>query len=252
MWTWSGGVARAVRSLRAKGLMPLPIFASPGFRRVLMSSLALAALAALAALVAPATAFADESAAKSEPAPTRRTVVMTVSPLAPIAGRWGGGIEWLVVPHHAVTASFSYVSVTPGCCSAATGQSGGGGGGGGSPENLIRGTSVELGYRYYDHPELPKGLWFAPSLVFFHGAGSVDGTPTGELTQVGIAVDGGVQALLWDRVALGAGVGFEAVYSFTKTRPTLEDAPLAMLAFGDRYLLSRVGPRLLVNVGAAF
>lgn len=161
----------------------------------------------------------------------------------------GGGIEWLVVPHHAVTASFSYVSVTPGCCSAATGQSGGGGGG--SPENLIRGTSVELGYRYYDHPELPKGPWFAPSLVLFHGAGSVDGTPTGELTQVGIAVDGGVQALLWDRVALGAGVGFEAVYSFTKTRPTLEDAPLAMLAFGDRYLLSRVGPRLLVNVGAA-
>jgi hypothetical protein len=207
-------------------------------------------LLALATVVAPTTTHADEAAARPEPEPIRRTVVMTVSPLAPIAGRWGGGIEWLALPHHALTASFSYVSVEPGCCSPAVGASGPMSGG--SSENRIRGASVELGYRYYDHPELPKGLWFAPSLVVFHGGGSVDGTPTGDLTQIGIAIDGGVQALLWDRVVVGAGAGYEAVYSFTTPRPALGDRVLAMVAFGDRYLLSRIGPRVLLDVGATF
>ncbi len=62
-------------------------------------------------MLVPLTARAEaETPSKSGDETVARSFVVELSPLAPLAGRWGGSVQWLVAPHHALTASFSYVA----------------------------------------------------------------------------------------------------------------------------------------------
>lgn len=218
-------------------------------RRRLVALLAVALVTLVSDL-----ARADREAPPQERA--TRSVVLGVHPLAPVAGRFGASIEWLFLPHHAITASLAYVRAEPACCT-------------GRPQpaplpgprppqgNRVSGLATELGYRYYPWSAGPRGVYLAPSLLLFRGSGIVDNDkPLPEITHLGGALDLGGQAILFDRLVLGAGVGIEATKAWpgvTTLGSEKSASPLYLLfSPGDRLIHSHVGPRLLATIGFAF
>jgi hypothetical protein len=198
-----------------------------------------------ASMLAPHPARAQpEDPSKSGDKPLVRSFVVEVSPLAPVAGRWGGSVQWLVAAHHALTASFSYVDAEP--PSEVTFD------GGGGATNRVRGASYELGYRFYLDDALPRGVWVAPSALLFHGSGGNAVVRAPELAQIGAALDVGATALLRERLVLSGGIGVEALHSLSAASGSGSGSWSEQLAPGDRYLHSHIAPRLLATVGVSF
>ena len=216
--------------------------------------------ARLVASVAALLVLVSSGAARAEQAPERtaseggaalaRRLVVAVAPLAPVGGRWGGSVEWLAAPHHALAGSLAWVDVEPACCRARPG-----GWSPGPNASRIHGAAVELGYRYYSARDRPAGFFLAPSLVLFRGGGRIEAEPVGAIGQVGLAVDAGAQVILFERVVLGAGLGLQAVHSDREIETGFETSDATPVLFPpppDRYLRSHVAPRLTASLGVAF
>jgi hypothetical protein len=165
----------------------------------------------------------------------RRWLALTINPIAPLIGRWGGNVEILPVSHHGVYLSGSYVSRAD-CCTSTPSDTAGS-----SPENasVLRGGFGELGYRYYTGSRGPMGLFVGPSLV----TGVLSTGSEGTISLVGAALDVGGQ-LVFHGFVLGAGVGVQALHAsrmITKTDdPTVDVLTQSMIA-----------PRLLATIGYA-
>jgi hypothetical protein len=165
----------------------------------------------------------------------RRWLALTINPVAPLAGRWGGNVEILPVVHHGIVLSGSYVSRSD-CCTSTPSDTAGA-----SPQNspLIHGGFGEIGYRYYTSRRGPEGLFFGPSLV----AGGVVLGDAETVTMVGAAIDVGGQ-FMFHGFVFGAGAGVQALHASRLVTKT--DDPLV-----DTLTQSMVSPRVLAMVGYA-
>jgi hypothetical protein len=182
----------------------------------------------------------EETFAAEKPSPRlgdsgRRWLALTLNPVAPLIGRWGGNIEMLPAAHHGIVVSASYVA-RPDCCTSTPSDSAGA-----SPanSNLLRGGFGELGYRYYTSGRGPAGLFFGPSLV----AGAVGTGPEGTISLVGGAFDVGGQ-LLFHGFVFGAGLGVQALHASRAITKT--DDPTV-----DVLTQSMISPRVLATIGYA-
>jgi len=165
----------------------------------------------------------------------RRWVALTLNPIAPLIGRWGGNIEILPVRHHGIVLSGSYVTRSD-CCTSTPSVTAGP-----SPEDspLLRGGFGEIGYRYYTSRQGPEGLFFGPSFV----AGGVAIGDMETVTLLGGAFDVGGQ-IMFHGFVFGAGLGVQALHA---SRPvTRTDDPLT-----DVLTQSMISPRVLATIGYA-
>jgi hypothetical protein len=165
----------------------------------------------------------------------RHWLALTINPVAPLIGRWGGNVEILPVAHHGIVLSGSYVSRSD-CCTSTPSDAAGS-----NPQNsgLLRGGFGELGYRYYTGKRGPTGLFVGPSLV----TGVLNTGSEGTISLVGAALDVGGQ-FMFHGFVFGAGAGVQALHAsrmITKTDdPTVDVLTQSMIA-----------PRVLATVGYA-
>jgi hypothetical protein len=165
----------------------------------------------------------------------RRWLALTLNPVAPLSGRWGGNIEILPVAHHGIVLSGSYV-LRSDCCTSTPSDTAGP-----SPQDspMLRGGFGEIGYRYYTSRRGPEGLFFGPSLV----AGGVIVGNEGTISLVGGALDVGGQVIFHGFV-FGAGLGVQALHASRVVTKT--DDPLV-----DVLTQSMISPRVLATIGYA-
>jgi hypothetical protein len=165
----------------------------------------------------------------------RRWLALTINPIAPLIGRWGGNIELLPKAHHGIVLSGSYVSRADCCTSDPSGAAGT------NPNNsgLLRGGFGELGYRYYTSSHGPAGLFIGPSLVTGVLATGSEGT----LSLVGGALDVGGQ-FIFHGFVFGAGAGVQALHA-SKVIAKTDDPTVDVLT------QSMIAPRVLASIGYA-
>ncbi len=160
--------------------------------------------------------------------PPMRRLTISLAPLSPMIGRWGGALEVLLASHHALGLSGAWVHCH-------TNE---------DSNNVFSGGIGELGYRYYFGDNGARGFFLGPSFVF----GAFSATPERGSSQsfynLGGALDAGFSALAFDRVlfALGAGIQYTAP---TATFPA-QELPASI------YARPGVRPRLLLAIGVAF
>ena len=185
-------------------------------------------------MLSAARAGAADEARPHDDVPDHR-VAVTLNPLGPIVGRWGGNVEVLPVTHHGIVMSLAYLSMSD-CCVTQMDASAGG-----TPEtsSRIHGVAGEVGYRYYTSTRGPEGLFFGPSLLVSIAGTGDDGT----VSLVGGALDVGGQIMLGPLV-LGAGAGVQATHA-SRRLPEVND-PSVWAA-----TQSMVLPRLLLAAGVA-
>jgi MYXO-CTERM domain-containing protein len=192
---------------------------------------AAALTAALLVLALPTFARADERDALREvrvdPPPFRR-LTLSLAPLSPMIGRWGGAVELVLASHHAIGLSGAWVRTH-------TNE---------DTNNVFTGGIGELGYRWYSGENGPRGFFVGPSFVFGAFSAIPERGSTIAFFDVGGALDVGFSALAFDRVlfALGAGVQYTAP---TATFPD-QELPASI------YARPGVRPRLLLAIGVAF
>jgi len=160
--------------------------------------------------------------------PQRRYVVIELTPLNLEIRRYGGQVEIMPAEHHAVQLSAYYFNWTTGADSF---------------NNTFRGIGGEMGYRYYFGDAGPRGFFLGPSFLL----GAFDGVPQNgavvHFENLGGAFDVGYQALLFDRLSLGAGLGLQY------TAPTVDiphqEVPASTVANAG------LRPRFLLAFGVA-
>jgi hypothetical protein len=161
-------------------------------------------------------------------------IAATWNPLGLIVGgRVSINIEYAPITHHVIVLSPHFAN--PSDTTAV------------SPEfqitNRYTGVGGELGYRYYSGHNGMNGLFIGPSLV----GGTYNANLSGRevpFSNFGLAMDAGLQHMLWEHLALGAGLGIEYLY-VTKDFGTVGTGASTIASSG-------VKPRLLAQVGYAF
>jgi hypothetical protein len=150
-----------------------------------------------------------------------------------VGGRISLNFEWSPVEHHALVISPHFVHTTANVATAP-----------GVAESLsFTGFGSELGYRYYTGHRGMNGIFFGPSLIFgaFHGS-----VPSGSraFTNAGLAIDIGVEEILWDHFVVGAGAGLQLL-TVSHDFGDLPTGPSMIAASGFK-------PRLLLEAGYGF
>jgi hypothetical protein len=116
-----------------------------------------------------------------------------------------------------------------------------------SPNVLQRhsftGAGAEMGYRYYTGSRGMNGLFVGPSLLFGVYNASLP-TSSQAFTNVGVAVDAGIQQIFFDRLVLGAGAGI----GYVSASREFGDLPMSPASIAE----SGIKPRILASAGAAF
>jgi hypothetical protein len=149
-----------------------------------------------------------------------------------VGGRVSVQAEWVPVTHHALVVNPHFVhtsadvAVTPDR----------------TERQTFTGVGTELGYRYYTGHRGMNGVFFGPSaIVGLYSASLLDGNQT--FTNLGIAVDVGVQAILADHLVLGGGLGLEYLW-VSHDFHDLPTGPSTIASDG-------IKPRLLLAIGGA-
>jgi hypothetical protein len=200
------------------------------------------ALPAVLVVLAPGLARADAEdqlktqlrlaeSATDRPGPARQFAV-ELNPVSLAIGRLSATVEWAARTHDVFLLS-PFAMDASGSIDA------------GLAHTHIRasGAGAEVGYRYYTGTRGMNGLFFGPSLVW----GVYDASlplQRHTFSNAGVALDAGVQILLFDMLTVGAGVG--AQYTFATYG--IEGMPFAIAANATGGLK----PRLLASVGYAF
>jgi hypothetical protein len=150
-----------------------------------------------------------------------------------VGGRVSLNLEWVPVTHHAIEVSPHFTHTTSDVAT--------------SPDvkesQSYTGFGGEIGYRYYTGHRGPNGVFVGPSII----AGAYNASlPGGDkaFTNLGIAADVGAQAILFDHLVVGGGVGIE----YLKVSHDFGDLPTSASMIAS----SGVKPRLLLEAGAAF
>jgi hypothetical protein len=169
----------------------------------------------------------DDSVSAPAP-PERRYFTLELTPLNFEIRRYGGQIEIMPVEHHAIQFDLYYFNWT-------TGDD--------SDNNTFRGVGGEIGYRYYFGDAGPRGFFFGPSFLL----GSFQGIPrngaTVDFENIGGAIDIGYQALLLNRLVLGAGFGLQ--YTAATADLPHQEVPASTIANAG------IRPRFLLSLGIA-
>jgi hypothetical protein len=142
-------------------------------------------------------------------------------------------VEWAPITHHVVIASPHFANASADIATA--------------PNTLQRrtfaGAGAELGYRYYTGLQGANGIFLGPSFLFgFCNASIMNESQA--FSNVGFAIDAGIQDIFFDRLVLGAGVGI----AYVSVNREFGDLPMsaASIATGE------IKPRLLASAGMAF
>jgi hypothetical protein len=179
------------------------------------------------------TAARDVTRAMEKPGPYEPYAI-ELNPLGLIVGgRVSLSLEWVPVTHHGLIVSPHFVHTT---ADIATGP-------GTFQSQSFTGVGGEIGYRYYSGTRGPIGIFVGPSLIFgVYNAGLPNGNQA--FTDVGLAVDGGVQTILLDHLVLGAGAGLE----YLKVSHDFGDLPMGPSTIASTGLK----PRILASAGYGF
>jgi hypothetical protein len=174
-------------------------------------------------------------AVKVEP-PPQRVVALEWNPLDLLSERISVSLEIVPVSHHAlVLTPYYFDSSTAAFQTEALVE---------IPSQRFRGFGGEIGYRYYTGLAGPRGLFVGPSLILaWVQATAGDGSQT-SLSDYGIAVDVGYEALVADNWVIALGVG--ADYTFTSKSLPEQQWP------ANTYANSGFHPRPLASLGYAF
>ena len=154
----------------------------------------------------------DRVAAEERRRNRLKRVTITINPVALLFWQTGATLEYMVARHHGFRWNW-YLSTTEAAVDSRSGDFG-----------------YEAGYRFYTGKLGAEGFFFGPSILLRPGKV--------KLTTYGIAMDGGVQAILGSGITAGAAIGME----FTRT-PGLEDR------YGTQ---NHVSGRLLLALGYSF
>jgi hypothetical protein len=170
----------------------------------------------------------------------RRIATVELNPLAMATiGKWGANVVLVPVEHHALVVSpfYSWTKTVPIAVFDDAGN------GTAFPQQTFSGFGTELGYRYYAGNAGPRGFFVGPSvLVASFEATAQDGSTT-PFVDLGLAADGGYQALVADRLALSLGGGIQYVWTSKEVGP---------VQFPSRTYASRgFAPRVLLSIGWA-
>jgi hypothetical protein len=185
------------------------------------------------AAVAVATATEDVTRATDHPG-RYNPFAIEFNPLGlVVGGRLSFGFEWAPVTHHVIILSPHFVHTT-----AETDI-----GNGVTQDQKFTGVGGEIGYRYYTGHKGMNGVFVGPSVLggVYNGA-----LPAGSHTFVsgGLAVDVGVQEVVFNHLVLGAGIGIE----YLKASHDFQDLPAGPWTIAQ----SGIKPRLLAQAGYAF
>jgi hypothetical protein len=172
---------------------------------------------------------------KEEP-PERRVVALEWNPVGLLYDRISASLEIVPVSHHGLVLTPYYFDSSTAAF---------------ETENLVqvpsqrfRGFGGEIGYRYYTGLGGPRGFFVGPSLILaWVQATAGDGTQI-SLSDYGIAVDMGYEALVADNWVVALGIG--ADYTFTSRSLPEQQWP------ANAYANCGFHPRPLVSLGYAF
>jgi hypothetical protein len=112
------------------------------------------------------------------------------------------------------------------------------------PQQTFEGFGGEIGYRYYFGLGGPRGFFVGGSFLIGAFTATAQNSTQTHYMSFGGAVDVGYQALVADRVVLGAGLGLQ--YTAMDTSLPNQQFPANLYANSGLY------PRLLLSVGWAF
>jgi len=190
------------------------------------------ALVTLLAFAPSAYAAKDAPVKKKVADAEERTAVLTVNPLSMVIGRYGADFQIVASEHQAfgVNLHVDHAGTT-------TSE-------GTTPlEGRIDGQGAELTYRLYAGSGGASGFFIGPSLLLArHTLKITDRAPI-SLSQVGWAMDAGVQTVYESGLVLSFGIGVQRVSS-GKDLPNIPSFAMALL--GEGWL-----PRMLFAVGFA-
>jgi Protein of unknown function (DUF3575) len=150
-----------------------------------------------------------------------------------VGGRVSLNVEWAPITHHVIIASPHFANPSQVVSSSPTIQY----------TNRFTGMGGELGYRYYTGHQGMNGIFVGPSLI----GGVYEAALVGEQTRfsnLGVALDAGIQKVFVDHLALGVGAGIEYLF-VTRNYGDLALGPSTIATTGLK-------PRLLAQAGYAF
>ncbi|MEI7893002.1 MAG: DUF3575 domain-containing protein [Myxococcales bacterium] len=207
----------------ALGLLGLALLLRLRARRAGLLTLSVFVLAPMA------SATVNDDAPLASPRGAPRRVALSWNPLTLHLEHYGANVEVLVASHHALVLSPFYAWTRTNAD---------------SNNNVFRGIGGELGYRWYEGHDGPRGFFLGPSVLL----GSYTAVPkvgsSVPFWNFGLAVDVGYQALVADRWVVGLGAGLQYTIP-TETFPQ-QELPASVVA------IRGLRPRLLVSLGAAF
>lgn len=171
--------------------------------------------------------------ATDRPGPARRFAV-ELNPLGLfLGGRFSANVEWAIQPHDVLIVSPHIIHTSSDSVQ----------NGNAIASQTFSGVGTEVGYRYYTGHRGMNGLFIGPSFLLglYNGA-----LPSGEhaFTSVGLAVDVGLNQILWDTVIVGGGLGLQ----YTKVSHDFGDLPISSSLVAE----GGVKPRFLASAGVAF
>ena len=175
----------------------------------------------------------------------QKRVAITLNPMPMVIGRFGGNVEVLVAPHHAITGSLFVQTFPRGIIELAVP----------SAKNLTSSPAPlvggELGYRFYSGRSSPSGLFVGPSFLAMPFAyPRVNDNLDVELTSFhafGAALDIGAQLVTSGGFTFGGGIGVMAL-AYTPPASITPPAGFQVPTYPEPHVL----PRLLLAAGWAF
>jgi hypothetical protein len=147
-----------------------------------------------------------------------------------VGGRLGFNLEWAPVVHHAfeLRPSFNHTSDDIETT------------GGSTINQTFTGVGAELGYRYYTGHKGMNGVFVGPSFIAgLYNAGLPSGNQA--FTDVGVAVDVGLQQVFFNHLVVGGGVGLE----YLSVSHDFQDLPTGPGTIAS----SGVKPRFVLEIG---
>ncbi|MBS2014477.1 MAG: hypothetical protein JST00_16445 [Deltaproteobacteria bacterium] len=174
----------------------------------------------------------------------QKRFAITLNPMPMVIGRFGGNVEVLAAPHHAIVGSLFVQTYPTGILQMVLPSVKLGTG----PSPLVGG---EIGYRYYTGRATPSGLFVGPSFLAMPFAyPRVSEDLQAELVAFhafGAALDVGAQLVTSGGFTFGGGIG---VMALAYTPPTSVTPPPGVDV--PSYPEPHVLPRLLLSAGWSF
>ncbi|HEY3819727.1 MAG TPA: hypothetical protein VGL81_21310 [Polyangiaceae bacterium] len=150
-----------------------------------------------------------------------------------LGGRLSFNAEWAPAVHHAIVVSpyITHTSVNIATSGSTT------------ESQTFTGVGGEIGYRYYTGHKGMNGVFVGPSLIGgIYNAGLPNGNQP--FTNIGVAVDVGLQQIFWNHIVVGGGLGLE----YLSVSHDFADLPTSPSIIAE----SGVKPRFLLEAGYAF